>query len=368
MNKVSKPVFDVLTIIHETAQLNPKDEPFFLSPKKTSAYDDLEAILKKLEKDDKVLKIVQYPNQEKVPNNEFGMLESELGSKTLDKLLSFVIQLNPSFEDFYQEQYALSQLGVEKLNHDNFFRVFDIMEEIGRILNASTNNKVTLEASKYGNHFWRGLSKEDFDANEDGEEGISLTKIAELQNKALDFLKSIEVANNIEVAKHDSRELEGFTVDQIDYFVIDVNRKKFIEVLEEMKKLNETKFSVGTLSEKQTKDNRKNDTLEFLHLDTSKPMPILRYMGKKIDMDSSTVEYYVIKEVLDCYPKPAEDENIFLSWAGKENKQTLYDATNRLNKKLCKLLGVEGKPLVHKNAKYWISDEYEKHLKTSDKN
>ncbi|HEY1645270.1 MAG TPA: hypothetical protein VGF75_02695 [Candidatus Saccharimonadales bacterium] len=107
--------------------------------------------------------------------------------------------------------------------------------------------------------------------------------------------------------------------------------------------------------------NTDKATLGKLRLDISSPEPYLRYKENELGLNSSSIEYFVLKELLEVFPNAALDENIVSAWGGKDKPQTLYDASRRINKKLAKLLGIEGKPLTHKNSKFWFDERY-KHL------
>jgi hypothetical protein len=75
-------------------------------------------------------------------------------------------------------------------------------------------------------------------------------------------------------------------------------------------------------------------------------------------LNSTSIEYFVLKELFEEFPNPALDDNIVEAWGGKDKSQTLYDASRRINQKLMKLLEVDGVVLAHKNSKFWIEERF----------
>jgi len=108
---------------------------------------------------------------------------------------------------------------------------------------------------------------------------------------------------------------------------------------------------INTHGEEQHRDK--------LILNVDSPEPNLRYNTQSVTLDSSSIEYFILKEVFTNIPSAGLDNDIVDSWGKSENNQTLYDACLRVNMKLQKLLKTSDKILVHKNGKFWIEKGYQ---------
>ena len=309
---------------------------------KIGSRDDVDFIFEKLANDYKVIELlnipVRTPPRPGQPQHSY----------------SYIFRVLPRFDAYYEDLYTKYSFGADKLNNSNFLKVFDVMLDIEDKLNIKPQLKIQIPLMPHIVRFGILLPKDTIHFRDE---------YCQSRWDGAEFLKNVGVAKSVVSNNPNSHRWEGYIVIEL------TSRLEFERLLEKMRVRYKKDFHKTTTKlPKETsiaapipEQEPKNDK-PVLNLDLTKPQPVLSFGKNKTSLDDSTIEYFVIKEVIESYPKPAEDDNIIEAWGGKEGKQTLYDANNRLNKKLSALLETKDKPLKHKNSRYWISDEFTEYM------
>lgn len=198
--KPTDKILYVLELVETAIQLAPKNEHCFVDhkaiDKKKLTEIELHSILKKLEKDDKVLEIIDGPFESGV------VLWDDNTPRT------FKLKVLGKFDDFYNQQYELSKFGIKNLSHQNYYKVYGVAQEIHQELNIIKGNNVDIEATKATPTMWKGINQK----------SISLRDIKQMKVKALNFLREIEAIDAFQLI--DIRKTE-------QAFRVVVTRRKF---------------------------------------------------------------------------------------------------------------------------------------------
>lgn len=173
--KPTDKILYVLELVETAIQLAPKNEHCFVDhkaiDKKKLTEIELHSILKKLEKDDKILEIIDGPFESGV------VLWDDNTPRT------FKLKILGKFDDFYNKQYELSKFGIKNLSHQNYYKVYGVAQEIQQELNIIKGNNVDIEATKATPTMWKGINQK----------SISLRDIKQMKVKALNFLREVEL-------------------------------------------------------------------------------------------------------------------------------------------------------------------------------
>lgn len=348
MTKVRQQILKVMQVVHNQWKLNPDGAPFKIAPSKLIEYPDHAAILDKLEKQYEVIKIVQRPDERQFGDADMGMFENEMGKAQLNDYLSYFIQVNSNFPDFYEKHFAENSINVPSLTTKNFFKVMDVAEQIDDKINISPSNKVTLAASTEGGYL------------HELNEVVSHYQIAEYKQSGLDFLLGQHALKSIDTDVHEETDF-GQTYEVVDNFIVEVNRPVFYEVYDEL---------LTMLDKHRGKDKKpeKPVTSKKHHIIFDEKDEKLRNGESSLDISSGTIEFFILK-ALFALPvgEGANQDDIIEAWGGDEKKQTTYDAVARLNRKFRQLLGTTSKDIkvvYQKSAKLYLNKEYADSIST----
>lgn len=229
MKEVSEQVLGVLKVISESSQLNTTDESFYLFIEKLKDFPDADAILNKVEKEYKIIKIEKRPNEVRLKQDEIGLFKSEVGSLDAERVFSYIIKLLPNFRSFYLKAYAKSKISIKNLNTKNYYLVYGVMSEIDDVLNLSTSEKISIQPTTTNEFFWKSFGKLE----------MNLSQIASSKRLALDFLEEVGIIKVTDIIKRS--EIDDLTPEEdgneIYCFLIEVDRPKFDNALDEMNSL-----------------------------------------------------------------------------------------------------------------------------------
>jgi hypothetical protein len=347
MTKVRQQILDVMRIVYNEWKLHPEGAAIQLSQDKLRGFPSHNAILRKLAEQYKVIEIEQIPDHREMQRADHDMFANERPSE-YKRYMSYLVRVSPKFEEFYQKHYADNSVNIPSLNTKNFFIVLDTAELIDDKINISPSNTVVIKGSETGSYIFKGPFK-----------NLSHYEIAQHRKSGLEFLKGQNALTSIQVDAHEETDF-GQDYEVIDGFTIEVNRPVFAEAYEELLRLLDKHLGI---SEKVEPETESKHTITF---DVKNER--LRDGDNTIDINSGTIEYYILKALYSVpIGQGVSVEDVVEQWGGSENKQTLYDAVSRLNKKFRHLLGTTSKDtkvVFQKTSKIYFDKQYSDSIST----
>lgn len=351
MTKVRQQILEVMKTIYNEWKLNPEDKPFKIWIGKFENQPDYKAVIKKLSEQYKVIVIEKLPNQEGVREHEFGLVENDWGEDGLKDLLSYTLSVDPNFETFYKTHYADNSINVPSLNEKNFWIVMDTAEQIFDQINMSAKDSIVLQANETSGYIYKGLK-----------DSLNYSEIQKFKESSLQFLQTQNAISSFKPVTRE--ETDGFapiTYEVVDKYIVEVNRHVFHEVYDELTEL--MKKYTDQDEENYTDNDSSNNHISF-DFENYK----LHNGKRSIEVGSTTLEYFILKSLLDVpIGKGVDVTDIIDEWGGQENKQTMYDAITRLNRKFRQLLGTTSKDIkvvYQKSSKIHFDKQYSDSITT----
>lgn len=226
MTRVNDQLLKLMDILDEQAKLNPKDAEIQLRIELFVDCPDHEPLLNKLEKEHKVISILQRPDERGFGEPDHGMFEMEQ-PKNYQRYMSYFITLSPTFEKFYKDEYLKHRSTTATLTNNNRVLVKEIMQAIDDEVSITGNSEITLKPK------------------------VSDERAA----KALSFLKKVKAIESIKTVEeyyYDDDYARDMPTGSVDHFVIKLNVRRFDEVLAEIDD-NEAKDGTDATPEPQDK-------------------------------------------------------------------------------------------------------------------
>lgn len=264
------------------------------------------------------------------------------------KKFSYTLTVADNFEAIYDEVYSQAHFGINNLDDISLLKVIDIAFDINEQLKLTQRNVVQFNFFQQPIRFQR-LFPIDSIAMRD--------QYMDYRWSGCQFLQEVGAINNF-------RNINGLHRWDNEIY-IQVNRRKFDSVFMEL----QDKFR-GYNKQLKPINNQSNPlptTNKLVFLD-KEVAPSLEYRDQTLNLDNSSLEYFIIKELFSTHPKAALDDDIIEAWGKTEKPQTLYDACGRLNTKLSTLMSLTDKDKVidHKNSKFIFNDKYSDKISKTD--
>lgn len=351
MTKVRQQILEVMKTIYNEWKLNPEGKPFKVWIGKFDKSPDYKAIINKLAEQYKVIDIENLPNEKGIQEHEFGLIEDSWGVDGLKDLLSYNLSISSNFETFYKTHYADNSINVPSLNEKNFWVVMDTAEQIFDQINISVKDSIELKANETRGYIYKGLK-----------DSLNYVEIQQFKESSLQFLQTQNAISSFEpVTKEETDEFAPITYEVIDKYLVEVNRHVFHEVYDELTEL--MKKYTDKDEENDTDNDSSNNHISF-DFENYK----LHNGKRSIEVGSTTLEYFILKSLLDVpIGNGVNVTDIIDEWGGPENKQTMYDAITRLNRKFRQLLGTTSKDVkvvYQKSSKIHFDKQYSDSITT----
>lgn len=322
-----------MNLINAAREITPKDVHTFVDhrtiDKKILSELELHSILKKIEKDENIIKIIDGP------------FEDGVGLWNEDTPRVFKLMVLDGFVEYYDKVYEESRFGIKSLSLQNYYLVLGVVQLIHQELNIKKGNKIEIDV---------------FASNEQIRKGspstvVSLYDVKQIKIKALDFLKEI---NAIENYNHNNRPPSK------QYFIISVNRRKFDKIHLELI------FSSPNRKTRLIKDGSTLQpiiTAKVVEYDDEHGKGTYNNKTKKLFETNTIMSVLTHRAVLaDGARINATDiildiENKRIDTDKELTNKTLTNAKDRVNGKFEQLFGIED-VICYERQQFWLNDLY----------
>lgn len=329
MKRVNNQLLDVMKILDEQSNLNPKGEAVQIHVDLFTGCPNYVPLLEKLEKEHKVVTIEQRPDQRGLGAADHDMYSFEL-PKEYVRYMSYFVTLNPNFSDFYKSEYAKHRSTTATLTENNRGLVIGIMQAIDDEVSLTGNTEVI----------------------------INPIQSDELCTKGLTFLKKVQAIKDYEAVQgtyfHADYE-RMMPSDDIDYFKVKINLPAFDEIFSELssstEKVSEVKPTTSVPSnspieydEEHAKATYQGKTEKLF--DTGTIMSVLTHRVFRADGARMTAAA-ILNDIEAQRIDPDKDMAT----------KTLTNAKDRINSRFEKVFGTKD-VICYERQEFWLNDKY----------
>ncbi len=241
---------------------------------------------------------------------------------------TYGLEILPIFDKYMNDLYIRYSFGVESLDDLSLLRVYDVALDIRNELQLTDGSDATIRIIPPVIRF---------QALFPGDSIPMRDEYCRHRWNAINFLKKIGAFTKCELD-------EGTREPYSTLAQITVNRMEFDRVFETLK----DKYRV-TFGGKDKKELLPRPTFN-----TRKGA--IQFKGKSCEIEIGSIEYYICLLTFAEFGEKVKELNI-IDKAGKtETKRTVYDAQNRLNKKVSKELGIP-QLFGYASAHVWVRVE-----------
>lgn len=323
MNDVMNPeekILYVLAKIDEAYKISPSNGSVLLDPEvilkdNRITQVELDSILGKLESES-VLSVVQHPND----------IWADVGRE--DEPRAYKLKISDKFNSYYQNYYSERRFGTYSLTEQNIDLVMAVMSILNDELGLTGNRELVIKNLADSESFEKGLK--------------FLQKVGAVESYEAKF-----------VEQYDPDEDKMVPSDFFSHFVVKISLPKFDETIS---RINGRILDRGTSA--PNTEPLDSDVREYKVVFDPKASR-LKYGNKICNIPDGSLEYYVCKLAFKNRRVGAKEEDILeFSTKNQDSKRAVYDAMQRVNKKMKKDLGVD-KLLFYKAAKVRVAKNYQ---------
>lgn len=344
-------MWTVIYTINEAHKITPTKEPCTITIEAFSsmAKDDVDKILRKLDKDDNVINLINVPDSWAIikPSSD-------------PDAYKYVIGVLPAFQSFFEDTYRLYHQGIHKLEPKNFLAIHELVLDIGQKIEMADSNIVTVEVLNRVMRFPAFLFPKDSRYFRDEYCDLRIQSANYLKKQGA--IRSYELINN-QGSGWDAKLKIEFDAFAFDGFADKTKARYKEEFYSKSSDNSQTKLKANIKPDEE-KPKEKATSIEEQEVAASKvgfdtKTSVLSLGDQTCDIPDETLEYYLCKLAFKNRRVAVKEIDILEnSTKSLDSKRPVYDAMLRVNKKARENIGIS-KLFYYKAAKIRMTKEYQ---------